>query len=125
MKKRKSTRIKFTKKTLEKIKHHEGTREKKYFATNCKGLCLFVYPKPSQQKSYYASWASKKLKADGTHKYNGRFKYICDLYDKPLEEVMDEVKSKVKVWKTQISTASKDNVGALVSAFIKHGNTDS
>ena len=65
----KNTRIKFTKKVLEKIKHHEGTREKKYFATNCKSLCLFVYPKPSQQKSYYVSWASKKMKEDGTYKF--------------------------------------------------------
>ena len=38
----------------------------------------------------------QKMKEDGTHKYNGRFKYICDLHDKPLEEAMDEVKSKIK-----------------------------
>ena len=117
----KKTRKKFTKKALEKIKHHEGTREKKYFATNCKSLCLFVYPKPSQQKSYYASQASKKMKEDGTHKYNGRFKYICDLHDKPLEEVMDAIKSKIKEWKKQISTTSKDSIEALVKEFIEHG----
>ena len=105
----KLTRKRFIKKTLEKIKHHlsfqdsdgnwQNKAPKKYFATNIKGLCLFVYPKPSHQQSYYAHWSVKKINEDGTHKYIGRYKYICDLHEKPIEEVFDEVNNNLKKWK--------------------------
>ena len=126
------TRKRFTKRNLDKIKHHSPYQDhdgkwfdkapKKYFATNVKGLCCFIYPKPSQQKSLYAHWSIKKLNEDGTHKYIGRYKYICDLHEKPLEEVFDEVNKNLKRWKkTKISAGTK-TVGSLVEVFMAYGS---
>ncbi len=57
----KTTSIKFGKTNLQNLKHHETVKQqdgkllynfpKKYFASNCQGLCLFVYPKPSVKKA--------------------------------------------------------------------------
>ena len=57
------------------------------------------------------------MKEDGTHKYNGRFKYICDLHDKPLEEVMDAIKSKIKEWKK--SRDHTENILKFIKVKIK------
>ena len=88
----KLTRKKFTKTNLVNIKHHVGKRAKKYFATNCAHLCLFVQPKPSTRKSYYAQWSKILTNHDGTQRRVGRFRYLYRLHEVPLEQVIGEVK---------------------------------
>ena len=124
------TRKRFTKRNLDKIKHHSPYQDddgnwcdkapRKYFATNVKGVCLFVYPKPSQQKSLYAHWSIKKVNEDGTHKYIGRYKYICDLHEMPLEEVFDEVNKNLKRWKKTKISAGVKTVGSHGSKIVIH-----
>ena len=116
-------RIKFTKTNIEKLHHPEnGKRESKYFASNCSHLCISVQPKPSLKKSYYAHWGKIIMQPDGTQKRTGRYKYICRFGARPLEEVIAEVKAKIKKWKKERTQSSKKpSVGTLALAFIAHG----
>ena len=93
-------KIKFTKTNLEKLPHPTcDQRERKYFASNCSHLCIIVQPQPSLKKSYYGSFSKIIMRPDGKQKRTGRYKYICRFGEKPLEEVMAEVKDKLKEWK--------------------------
>tara|TARA_R100000008_G_C3579075_1_gene167198 strand:- start:417 stop:1910 length:1494 start_codon:yes stop_codon:yes gene_type:complete len=129
----KTTSIKFGKTNLQNLKHHETVKQndgkllynfpKKYFASNCQGLCLFVYPKPSVKKAFYAAWSIEKYDPKtGLSKRYGRYKYICDLGQKPLDWVIDHVNQNLKQWKQEKqSTKSKRTVGGLAAQFIKFG----
>ena len=109
-------RIKFTKTNIEKIPHPEkGEREKRYFATNCAALCVTVQPQPSLKKSYYAHWGKIILQPDGTQKRTGRYKYICRFGEKTVDQVMAEVKDKIKKWKKErTQTSRKPSVGTFL-----------
>lgn len=115
-------RIKFTKTNIEKLQHPTGKKPDKYFASNCSALCLVVQPQPSLVKSYYGSFSKTIIGPDGKKINSGRYKYICRVGDKPLEAVMDEVRSKLKDWKKEKSQSSKTKtVTDLVKAFIADG----
>jgi len=66
--------IKFTKQNLDKIKHTDKLR--KIFSSDCSGLCMFVQPSPSLNKSFYAHWSVIRYRKDGKQKRQGRFKII-------------------------------------------------
>jgi len=115
-------RIKFTKTNIERLEHPTGKNPDRYFATNCSALCLFVQPQPSLNKSYYASFGKSIIRPDGKHKSSGRYKYICRVGDKPLEAVIEEVRSNLKDWKNDKSQSSKsETLTDLVKAFITGG----
>jgi len=115
----KMKRVKFTKTKIEELPHPTGTVPDKYFASNCSNLCLFVHPKPSLKKSYYAQWGKILINPDGTQKRTGRYKYICRFNDKTVEAVMAEVKAKIKDWKKERDQSSRKNtVATLVKEFI-------
>ena len=117
-------RIKFTKTNIEKLPHPEnGKREDKYFASNCSHLCIVVQPQPSLKKSYYAHWGKIIIQPDGTQKRTGRYKYISRFGERTVEEVIAEVKAKIKKWtKERTQSSRKPCVGTLALAFITHGS---
>ena len=116
-------RVKFTKTKIEELTHPTGTVPDKYFASNCSALCLFVHPKPSLKKSFYAHWAKVLINPDGTQKRTGRYKYICRFNERTVEAVMEEVKSKIKGWKKEKNQSSRKNtVATIVEAFIANGS---
>ena len=89
--------IKFTKTSLENIKHTEQLQ--KYYDKSCEGLACFIHPEPSLNKSYYAHWSTVTYDAAGKQKRSGRYKRICRVGQKPLDEVKAEVITKLKIWK--------------------------
>ena len=113
--------LKFTKTNLTQLPHPTGKTPDRIFAQNCSGLCVRIQPQPSLVKSYYASFSKVIIKPNGTQKRTGRYKYICRVGDRPLEEVMAEVKTKIKEWKKENSqTSQSKTVGTLVEAYNKH-----
>ena len=110
-------RIKFTKTNLEKLQHPTGKIPDRYFASNCSGLCIFVQPQPSLNKSYYGSFSKIIIQPDGTQKRTGRYKYICRFGARPLEEVMAEVKDKIKKFLLPVAGRFMLAQGDHVSGF--------
>jgi len=112
--------IKFTKQNLDKIKHTDKLR--KIFSSDCSGLCMFVQPSPSLNKSFYAHWSVIRYRKDGKQKRQGRFKIICRYGSKTLDEVKKIVVNNIDEWKKEKSQKSKPTtVGDLAKAFIKDG----
>ena len=93
-------RIKFTKTNLEKIPHPTGETPVRYFVSNCSGLCIFVQPQPSLNKSYYGSFSKIIMQPNGTQKRTGRYKYICRFGERTVEEVMAKVNDRIKKYYT-------------------------
>ena len=102
MKKNKDKSIKFTKAKLQSLKHTE--KLEKYFDLQCQGLCIFVHPAPSLNKSFYGNWSISKIDAEGKKKTSGRYRYICRLEERPLEAVKKYVTMKLPDWKKTNST---------------------
>ena len=112
--------IKFTKTSLENIKHTEQLQ--KYYDKSCEGLACFIHPEPSLNKSYYAHWSTVTYDAAGKQKRSGRYKRICRVGQKPLDEVKAEVITKLKIWKAgNITTSKNKTVGTLVNEYINFG----
>ena len=105
MKNNKDRSIKFTKAKLQSLKHTDKLQ--KFFDLQCQGLCLFVQPAPSLNKSFYGNWGLGKIDAEGKKTSSGRYKYICRLEEKPLEVVRRLVTMKLPEWKKTNSTSSK------------------
>ena len=61
MKNNKDRSIKFTKAKLQSLKHTDKLQ--KFFDLQCQGLCLFVQPAPSLNKSFYGNWGLGKIDA--------------------------------------------------------------
>ena len=126
----KTTSIKFGKTNLQNLKHHETVKQndgkllynfpKKYFASNCQGLCLFVYPKPSVKKAFYAAWSIEKYDPKtGLSKRYGRYKYICDLGQKPLDWVIDHINQNLKQWKQEKQSTKSKRIDSKNAVIIK------
>ena len=112
--------IKFTKQNLDKIKHTDKLR--KIFSSDSSGLCMFVQPSPSLNKSFYAHWSVIRYRKDGKQKRQGRFKIICRYGHKTIDEVKKIVINNIDEWKKEKSQKSKAvTVGDLAKAFIKDG----
>tara|TARA_R110000796_G_scaffold62762_1_gene144730 strand:+ start:457 stop:1896 length:1440 start_codon:yes stop_codon:yes gene_type:complete len=115
-----SRNIKFTKATLENLKH--STKLQKWYDKTCEGLACFVQPLPSANKTYYAHWSTITQDKDGKQKRSGRYKRICRVGQKPLDEVKAEVITKLKIWKAgNITSSSVKTIGSLVEEYIKYG----
>ena len=115
-----SRNIKFTKTTLENLKH--STKLEKWYDKTCEGLACFVQPLPSANKTYYAHWSVVTYDASGKQKRSGRYKRICRVGQKPLDEVKAEVITKLKIWKAgNITSSSVKTTGSLVGEYIKYG----
>ena len=116
MKKNKDKSIKFTKAKLQSLKHTE--KLEKYFDLQCQGLCIFVHPAPSLNKSFYGNWSISKIDAEGKKKTSGRYRYICRLEERPLEAVKKYVTMKLPDWKKTNSTSSKiKTIKTFVEAY--------
>ena len=116
MKNNKDRSIKFTKAKLQSLKHTDKLQ--KFFDLQCQGLCLFVQPAPSLNKSFYGNWGLGKIDAEGKKTSSGRYKYICRLEEKPLEVVRRLVTMKLPEWKKTNSTSNKiRTIRTLVDNF--------
>ena len=116
----KKRNIKFTTAALENIKHTDQLQ--KWYDKNCEGLACFVQPSPSANKSYYAHWSTITHDKDGKQKRSGRYKRICRVGQKPLDEVKAEVITKLKIWKAgNITSSSIKTVASLVKEYISFG----
>ena len=116
MKNNKDKSIKFTKAKLQSIKHTDKLQ--KFFDLQCQGLCIFVQPEPTLNKSFYANWGVSKIDADGKKRTSGRYKYICRLEERPLEAVKKYVTMKLPDWKKTNSTSSKiKTISTLVESY--------
>jgi len=112
--------IKFTKQNLDKIKHTDELQ--KIFSSDCSGLCMFIQPSPSLNKSFYAHWSVTRYRKDGKQKRQGRYKWICRYGSKTLAEVKKIVINNIDEWKKEKSQTNKTvTVGDLAKAFIKDG----
>ena len=112
--------IKFTKAALENIRHTDQLQ--KYYDKSCEGLACFIQPQPSLNKSYYAHWSTVTYDATGKQKRSGRYKRICRIGQKSLDEVKAEVITKLKIWKAgNITTSSIKTVATLVNEYINFG----
>jgi len=115
-----SKSIRFTKASLEKIKHTDKLQ--KFFDLTCEGLCIYIQPLPSLTKSYYAHWGMKSIKEDGTQKTSGRQRYICRYGQKPIDVVKRLVNIKLPEWKKTNSTSSSIiKIEDLVKDYLSNG----
>jgi hypothetical protein len=115
-----SKSIRFTKASLEKIKHTDKLQ--KFFDLTCEGLCIYIQPLPSLTKSYYAHWGLKSIKEDGTQKTSGRQRYICRYGQKPIDVVKRLVNIKLPEWKKTNSTSSSIiKIEDLVKDYLSNG----
>ena len=116
MKKNKDKSIKFTKAKLQSLKHTE--KLEKYFDLQCQGLCIFVHPAPSLNKSFYGNWSISKIDAEGKKKTSGRYRYICRLDEKPLDVVKRLLTMKLQDWKKANTTSNNiKTIRTLVAAY--------
>ena len=112
----KNRKQKFTKTTIEAI-----NKSGMYYFNDAPGIALRV--SKTNKKSLYASYSIKNgLKADGTFRYSGRYKYICRFGDLPLNEVKQKITKNINDWKSEKPKSINNNfVGAVVQKFIDRG----
>ena len=104
-------------KTFEKI-----TKPGFHFFNDAPNFALRV--SKGGKKSYYASYSVVVgVNSDGTLKRQGKYKFICRVGVKPLEEVKKEIATNIDHWKKtpEAGAAKAPTVGTLVKQFMQPG----
>ena len=116
-------KIKFTKTKLESLKHPIGKQPDKWYDLGTEGLAVHVQPQPSLKISYYASWSTVTVGADGKQKRSGRYKYLGRVGgSKNLEAIKQEIVNNLPIWKAHnITTQSGKTITSLVVEYMKSG----
>ena len=78
-----------------------------------------------KKKSFYASYSISAGVTDTGHiKSTGRYKYICRVGERPIQEVKTYIHSNLHKWKAESASGGKgDDVAALAKDFYFNGST--
>jgi len=116
-------KIKFTKTKLESLKHPIGKQPDKWYDLGTEGLAVHVQPQPSLKISYYASWSTVTVGADGKQKRSGRSKFLGRVGGaKNLEAIKALVVNNLPTWKANnITTHKAKTQGDLIKEYLRSG----
>ena len=71
------------------------------------------------RKSFYGSFSiTKGVDDEGRIKSTGRYKYICRVGERPIQEVKEIIVRDIKKWKAETTTGKGDDVAALAKDFL-------
>jgi len=116
-------KIKFTAAKLATLKYPIGKHPDKWYDLGTEGLAVHVQPQPSLKISYYASWSTVTIGADGKQKRSGRSKFLGRVGgSENLEAIKIRVVNNLPIWKANnMTTFAAKTVGLLVKEYMRSG----
>ena len=114
--------IKFTKVSLEKLKHEKNSYRVSDLVTT--GLSIEVRAIPSSIKTFYAEWSVISYNKEGRQKRHGARRKICRYGQKPIEAIRNVININLSNWKkTNTQNSSIRTLATLFKEFKKGGVT--
>ena len=112
--------IKFTKVSLEKLKHEKNSYRVSDLVTT--GLSIEVRAIPSSIKTFYAEWSVISYNKEGRQKRHGARRKICRYGQKPIEAIRNVININLSNWKkTNTQNSSIRTLATLFKEFKKGG----